>query len=560
MAIVHKGNHIANNTLYDNLLCYEKHSSSDDNEVSLSTPPILHDDNPEMHQHYNDFVEKHRMTVPQDYVPRLMTLEGGHTRYVVWNINGKEYSASAWNDTIQVQGVSWVDPAAAREKLSQPPHHIDDGDNGRPPRNRRRTRLEEHIDRQPFEQLEDNHHYVAYSTWFQGNYGHLASDYLPTLAYLVRQHYYTSNFVIGGGVDTPKNNSSSSNSSSNNNNNNKQKTKFLLLYRPVLAQLLEYIDPFFVEEHVIFVRLGREYRLGRNSHLTVVLPRSIPDVASLRMASMLREWLLPSRLETLNQPLPPNDKELRGRKKKKRDLNNDYDGEDKDDETTRLVIYYSRGGSTDTHHGRKIEPHHEEEILQLLEERIRQKNEMNRHSNKPKLKLVVFTGQTQGNNNNVKDHDTRRRTGLANKVAAVAGGRGGATTMSIENQAALFGRAHTVIGPHGTGLGGNLLWCPCDTTLVEFVPGPASAGVVHHLYASHYWHFHNLVATHHHHLLLYTPQSTHETTYIDLAQLDRTLNTVWSLLPTTPPPPTTTIAGTASAASLLESATTRIDR
>jgi hypothetical protein len=64
-------------------------------------------------------------------------------------------------------------------------------------------------------------------------------------------------------------------------------------------------------------------------------------------------------------------------------------------------------------------------------------------------------------------------------------------TMSIAKQFQIFRSASTVIGPHGSGFGGNFAWtnpfptnCEERVKLLEFIPGQDSASV-QRMYASY---------------------------------------------------------------------------
>ena len=106
-------------------------------------------------------------------------------------------------------------------------------------------------------------------------------------------------------------------------------------------------------------------------------------------------------------------------------------------------------------------------------------------------------------------------------------------TMSLQEQFDLFQK---IIGPHGTGLGGNLLWidpspknCEDRTQLLEFAPSPDS-GHVHHVGASHYPFYRGLPINYH--VTLYESRSTHERTFVDLDMIPyRVLSLLWRPYP-----------------------------
>ena len=169
----------------------------------------------------------------------------------------------------------------------------------------------------------------------------------------------------------------------------------------------------------------------------------------------------------------------------------------------RRVVYYKRirVDKKGAQQGRVLDDGQEKELLS----RVRKK--MVQH-NKEDLELVTFDGLDPATNE----------------------------TMSLQEQFDLFRSAQTIIGPHGTGLGGNLLWidpspknCEDRTQLLEFVPGPDS-GHVHHVGASHYPFYRGLPINYH--VTLYESRSTHERTFVDLDMVDEFLDSVWGPQPT----------------------------
>lgn len=157
------------------------------------------------------------------------------------------------------------------------------------------------------------------------------------------------------------------------------------------------------------------------------------------------------------------------------------------------IVYYSRN-CTDTHHWRMVEENHEKQLLQ----RIRQA--MIRYNLKEEL--VIFTGQDENGN-----------------------------TLPIAEQFEIFRSARTIIGPHGAGMLGNILWtnpyptsCSLRTNIIEFVPGLNSTQV-HPLYRSLFIRWRKWPLDFH--VLLYKSESTKEETFIDLDSLDDALNDAW---------------------------------
>ena len=162
--------------------------------------------------------------------------------------------------------------------------------------------------------------------------------------------------------------------------------------------------------------------------------------------------------------------------------------------TKRTVVFYTRSGSTDRRGGRVLEKNHERQVL----DRIRKA--MIRHR-RPE-RLIVFNGQVDGK------------------------------TMSVAKQYEIFRSAQTVIGPHGTGLGGNMGWtdphpkdCASRVQLLEFIPG-ADSEQVQSIYTSHYPFWGGLPLDYH--TILYTGNSTKYNTYVNLDDLDRALDAMWT--------------------------------
>lgn len=162
----------------------------------------------------------------------------------------------------------------------------------------------------------------------------------------------------------------------------------------------------------------------------------------------------------------------------------------------KIVLYYQRR-SKDTTNGRVLDEAHEAEVLRLI------RSAMNRyHTNDEEL--VIFNGLDP-------------KTG---------------DTMSIADQFALFRRARTIIGPHGSGIGGNFAWtnpfptnCEERTQLLEFLPGKETPDVHNHPYVTHYNTVRKWPLDYHN--ILYTAESTSGTTFVNLQDLDDALRFMW---------------------------------
>lgn len=121
----------------------------------------------------------------------------------------------------------------------------------------------------------------------------------------------------------------------------------------------------------------------------------------------------------------------------------------------KTILYYQRN-SPDATNGRVLESNHEQEVLQHIQ------NAMKRYNMDEEL--VIYNGI---------DPNT-------------------GTTMSIADQFKLFRSARTIIGPHGSGIGGNFAWtnpfpttCAERTQLLEFIPGKDTPQVHSHPYVTH---------------------------------------------------------------------------
>eukprot|EP00540_Astrosyne_radiata_P003107 CAMPEP_0116837614 /NCGR_PEP_ID=MMETSP0418-20121206/8747_1 /TAXON_ID=1158023 /ORGANISM="Astrosyne radiata, Strain 13vi08-1A" /LENGTH=109 /DNA_ID=CAMNT_0004467509 /DNA_START=340 /DNA_END=666 /DNA_ORIENTATION=+ len=103
--------------------------------------------------------------------------------------------------------------------------------------------------------------------------------------------------------------------------------------------------------------------------------------------------------------------------------------------------------------------------------------------------------------------------------------------MSVAEQFKIFRRAKTIIGPHGAGMLGNLLWvdpfpgsCSNRVQALEFIPGQESTQV-QPLYHSMHMRWRNWPVDFH--TILFSKDSTQETTKINLRDLDDALDSMW---------------------------------
>ena len=161
----------------------------------------------------------------------------------------------------------------------------------------------------------------------------------------------------------------------------------------------------------------------------------------------------------------------------------------------RTVIYYRRLQSN-AKKGRVLNRQQEQDVLSRIESAMK-------HYNR-KERLVVFDG-TDANDEE----------------------------MSLSDQYHLFRSANTIVGPHGTGLGGNLLWtnpspkdCEDRVQLLEFITdGSEELKSVHGSYTTHYNGYRGLPINYHN--LFYLRNSSQAETFIDSNMVSEFLDDVW---------------------------------
>lgn len=96
--------------------------------------------------------------------------------------------------------------------------------------------------------------------------------------------------------------------------------------------------------------------------------------------------------------------------------------------------------------------------------------------------------------------------------------------LSIQEQIEIFKNAHTIIGPHGTGMI-NMVYSDLDAVkILEFVPSVES-GRVQRPFNGYHNTVHGLEMDYNH--ILYVDDSTEYETKIDLNDLENALNTMW---------------------------------
>ncbi len=163
-----------------------------------------------------------------------------------------------------------------------------------------------------------------------------------------------------------------------------------------------------------------------------------------------------------------------------------------DDE--KYLIFYIRGGSQ-TYHGRQLEKQHEQDVIAMI------RSNMKKY--KRKEKLIMFTGMDEVGK-----------------------------TLSYTEQFHIFRRASTVIGPHGSGLA-NIVWtdpfpksCNDRVQMLEFMGGTEAKEVQPPIIFNGYYgvlrgmpiDWHNIA---------YASNSTIQTTFIRLDDLQQALDDMW---------------------------------
>ena len=274
--------------------------------------------------------------------------------------------------------------------------------------------------------------YVAYTSWFEGNFGHYLDDHLPSIAYL-RKVLPVS-------------------------------TKFLLVDTKLSRDVMRFLDPAFYRDRIEWIRMREAVWVEGN--LTVNIPVAIPLMHGRgRPHDYLRDWVLEQ------HPTIPD---------------------------RRTVVFYTRT-SEDTHHKRIVDRAHERQIVDAIRAAMKKHNRTE--------ELVVFDGL-------VYNQQSRNYT-----------------TMPIAQQFQVFRSAKTIIGPHGAGMLGNLVWvdpfpetCRDRVQVLEFIPGPESRQV-QTMYKSLFirWRAWPVDFS----VLLYTKESTHEKTFINLEYLNDALEGIW---------------------------------
>jgi len=288
--------------------------------------------------------------------------------------------------------------------------------------------------------------YVAYTGWYYGYTGRFVHDNLPNIAYL---KYLVS-----------------------------EKTKFLLGYDEVHAEIIKFIDPKFYEDRIVWIYRDQPsiYEITQGGTLSVTTINPPYYLGCCDHLDPLRNWVA---------SMPKKKKEKKDKK---------------------IVLFYTRLNRAQqknpdlapTPNGMVLNPRMEERILQLIRKKMEQYK-------REETDVVLF--------------DELNDKG---------------EPMSLEERYELFRSASVIIGPHGSGIGRNLLWtnptissCDDRVQILEFIPGLESSienplGKMYSSYFTRYrkWPFE-------YHTVLYTKTSTAEITDVSFAAVDTALNTMW---------------------------------
>jgi len=237
-------------------------------------------------------------------------------------------------------------------------------------------------------------------------------------------------------------------------------TKFLLVDSKISRNIIKAVDAEFYENRVKWINQDDIYRVTGKLHVAIRRNHHI-SIGCCAAFDPMRQWIA-----DVKPDVPEK----------------------------RTVVFYSRGGSKDTHHGRVLQ--HEDQVLHHVKDKMKQHNLQE--------ELVIFNGRDEVSGN----------------------------TLDVIKQAEIFRSAKTIIGPHGSGLGGNFIWtypypktCGERTQLLEFMPGTDALEVQHGPWVSYYNTIRKWPLDYHN--ILYTSESNFKKTYINLNDLDKALDYMW---------------------------------
>jgi len=241
--------------------------------------------------------------------------------------------------------------------------------------------------------------YVVYQSYAEGSYGHFAHDWFPTLAWL--------RATLPADV------------------------KFILRRSPNIGKELRFIDSDFLERRVVWIIDGRVIHVRNNSTLIVPHLDGSPEVMGHKLLNYARAWIQENHPSLSSQSLSMSQHPTKN-----------YHQPFQDNQTTtttttsttttsantsasiaiapRSVIFYSRLNAPNMRGGRTMDPDQQIKAIEIIKEKMAKY--------KPNEKLVIFNGWNHNR------------------------------SMSVEEQFHIFRQASTIIGPHGTGISGNIIW------------------------------------------------------------------------------------------------------
>jgi len=421
--------------------------------------PLLHEGEESRHEEYETYLREKTMRVASyNPLPSLITMTGNQligVRYSHYKDMGPVgfYSMSIWNETMNFSPTPGF--GACEICVSPPPSEEISSNNRILPG--------------------EGYDYVAFVAYMWGHYGHSTHDNLPWFAYLKEMI-----------VD----------SSSNNNINDgyNRKVRFLLLENARVKEILEMIDPEFVQDQVIWVKLHDTILIQSDGSSSVTTLSNIElKNNNPRLMDFLRSWLS-HRLWKQHPQINNNNK---------------------------VIIYYNRRNVMNTHGFRYIKRATEREVINTIREKMNQYNR--------KEKLVIFNGMVDIEEENIynnNEEDDEDESGRKKKRRS----------MTVQEQYNLFSRASAIIGPHGSGMSGNMLWtsptpnsCNERVKVIEFIgdqktvlqtsPNP------HESYVNHWMWLRGWPFEYHH--ILYEPDSIREALVIDTNNLKDALDDMW---------------------------------
>ena len=203
---------------------------------------------------------------------------GGNQRFAIWDCRHDYCHASAWDDTSYFQPTEGG--GDAKNPWSQP------------------DLVQKH---RPADRVVRGTH-VAFTAWFEGNFGHYFDDHLPSIAYLKSQ--------------VPPD------------------TRFLLQDRPLSRNVLRFLDPLFYHQRIEWIQEDEIVEI-QDGDLLVSQAAAMPlFFGCCRPYDFLRHWI-----HQQHPLVPPNEQ--------------------------RRVVFYSRA-SSDTGHGRVLDATQEQQAIAMV--------------------------------------------------------------------------------------------------------------------------------------------------------------------------------------------------